>query len=212
MIRTVIFDFDGTLADTSEGIVRTMQATLRKMGLPVTDEFTIRQAIGLPLAGSVSVGGHVPDDRVDEGVRTYRELFDGIALPIISLFDGVKETLEELKRRGITCAIATSRGSRSLDIILNSNGIADCFDFKATSNGDYRPKPAPDMVLYILDQLGAKAEETLVVGDTTFDIDMGNAAHCHTCGVTYGNHDRAKLLTSRSDHIADRMTDILNFL
>lgn len=212
MIRTVIFDFDGTLADTSLGIVKTMQATLEKMGLPVTDEHTIRQCIGLPLAGSVKFGGNVPDNRVEEGVRTYRELFDGIAMPSITLFDGVKDTLLELKRRGYALSIATSRGTRSLSLILEAHGISDIFDFIATSNGNYKPKPAPDMVLYILEQLGAKAEETIVIGDTTFDIDMGSSAGCATCAVTYGNHDRATLLTSRPDHIADRMPDILEFL
>lgn len=207
MIRTVIFDFDGTIADTAGGIIRTMQRTLELMGLPMKDEASIRHTIGLPLVRSVSLIG-VPDDRIDEGTRIYREQFDIIALPNIHLFNGVLETLDILRGKGISLAIATSRSSRSLEAILAAEGIRDRFLELGTVNGNYKPKPAPDMCLYLLDRMNAKASETLVVGDTVFDLEMGRNAGCLTCGVTYGNHDRATLLTVRPDYLVDDFREI----
>lgn len=166
MTRYVIFDFDGTLADTSEGIINTVCTTLEIMGLP-------------------------PQPRGQ-----------------IKLFPGVKETLLELHDAGLKLAIATSRGSNSLHTILQNYGIDGIFDEVATSSDHYEPKPSPDMVLKLLQRMGANAAEALVVGDTTFDILMGSGAGCRTCGVTYGNHGRTTLATASPDFIVDSFPEI----
>lgn len=82
----------------------------------------------------------------------------------------------------------------------------------ATSNGNYRPKPAPDMVLYLLGELKADADRTLVVGDTTYDLDMGKSAGCRCCGVSYGNHSRERLMESASDYIIDCFKELEGIL
>ncbi|MDO5322265.1 MAG: HAD family hydrolase [Bacteroidia bacterium] len=208
MIRHIIFDFDGTLADTSEGIIKTVDTTLEIMGLPPQPRAQIQATIGLPLSETIRIGGRVPEDRVDEGVRIYRENFFSVATEHIKLFPGVKETLLELHGAGLKLAIATSRGSNSLHVILQNYGIDGIFDEIATSSDHYEPKPSPDMVLKLLERLGASAGETLVVGDTTFDILMGAGALCRTCGVAYGNHDRTTLATASPDFIVDTFPEI----
>ena len=212
MIKNLIFDFDGTLADTQEGILATERAMLRRMGLPEPAREQMCSAIGLPLPESLRRGCGIPTERVDEAVRLYRELFFDYAPQHIIIFDGVKETLAECARRGLRMAIATSRSSNSLDVILATHGIDDYFPHRVTADRGIQAKPAPDMVLHLLDEMGIRAGETLIVGDTTFDLEMGQGAGCRTAGVTYGNHSREMLATVRPDWIIDRFTDLLPIL
>ena len=210
MTGYIIFDFDGTLADTSEGIVKTVQTTLAAMGLPQQPVAQIKSTIGLPLSETIRLGGCVPEGRVEEGVSIYREKFFSVATGHIKLFPGVRETLLEMHDSGIRLAIATSRGANSLGVILRNYGIYDIFDEMATSSDNYEPKPSPEMVLKLMERLGAGKDETLVVGDTTFDLLMGKGAGCRTCGVSYGNHDRATLASVSPDFIVDSFPEIKN--
>jgi len=212
MIKNILFDFDGTLADTSEGIVRCTQATLKEMGLPASTPGRIRPTIGLPLGDCFLKGTDTPPERVDEACLTYRRLFNEIAIPCTTLFDGVAETLAALHAGGLRLAICTSRSSASLLELLKVHGIGSYFSAH-TSNDDIlklgaKPKPAPDLARLLLERLGARAEESLVVGDTVFDLEMGRGAGCRTCGVTYGNQDRALLQTASPDALIDRMQDL----
>lgn len=212
MIRDLIFDFDGTLADTSLGIVRCTQATLQELGLPASTPERICATIGLPLPDCFSRGTDTPPERIDEACATYRRLFDDIAVPCIILFPGVAETLAELRSRGFRMSIATSRGSRSLQMLLGRMGVLEHFCAIAASDTVARHKPAPDPALSVLAQTGGLAAESLVIGDTVFDIQMGQAAGCRTCGVTWGNQDRAQLQTAAPDWIIDRIEELPGIL
>ena len=212
MIRNLIFDFDGTLADTSLGIVRCTQATLETMGLPLSTPERICATIGLPLADCFARGTDTPAERIEEACATYRRLFDSIAVPSFVLFPGVAETLAALDARGFRMSIATSRGSRSLQMLLERMGAAAYFCASAASDTVSRHKPEPDPALYVLEKMGGKPEESLVIGDTTFDILMGQAAGCRTCGVTWGNQDRAQLQAASPDWILDRIEELPGLL
>ena len=212
MIRNLIFDFDGTLADTSLGIVRCTQATLQELGLPASTPERIRSTIGLPLPDCFSRGTDTPAERVEEACATYRRLFDDIAVPCIVLFPGMAGTLAELHARGLRMSIATSRGSRSLQMLLGRMGVLEHFCAMAASDTVARHKPAPDPALSVLEQMGGLAAESVVVGDTVFDIQMGKAAGCRTCGVTWGNQDRAQLQTAAPDWIVDRIEELPSIL
>lgn len=205
----VIFDFDGTLADTFSGIYETTQATLEKMGLPPTTQEQARKGIGLPLRGSLKIGANIPDERLEEAVTVYRELFDDIAFDLATLFPGILDAVKELSRRGVPMAIASSRSGRSLNILMERLGlkeyIPNIFGVETVPN----PKPNPDLVLHILDVMGADPRQTLVIGDTTFDIEMGNRAGCYTCGVTWGNQTAAELAVARPDYIINDIRQIL---
>lgn len=216
MIRNILFDFDGTLADTSEGIVRCTQATLREMGIAASTPARIRATIGLPLGQCFERGTDTPPERIDEACLTYRRLFNEIAIPCTTLFDGVAETLAALHTTGYRLAICTSRSSASLEKLLEVHGIGSCFSARTCNDdvlhGGARPKPAPDLATLLLARLGARAEESLVVGDTVFDLEMGRRAGCRTCGVTYGNQDRAQLQAAAPDALIDRFPDLPGIL
>ena len=212
MIRNLIFDFDGTLADTSLGIVRCTQATLRELGVPESTPERICATIGLPLPDCFARGTDTPPELVAAACDTYRRLFDDIAVPCIVLFPGMAGTLAELHARGLRMSIATSRGSRSLQMLLGRMGVLEHFCAMAASDTVARHKPAPDPALSVLEQMGGLAAESVVVGDTVFDIQMGKAAGCRTCGVTWGNQDRAQLQTAAPDWILDRIEELPGIL
>lgn len=207
-IKNIVFDFDGTIADTNTGIVKTMQAMLDIIGCPQTSPETMTKAIGLPLRECLRNGGNLPEERLDEAMRVYREQFDIIAYKHVSIFPGVREGLEAFRKEGVCMAIATSRSLRSLKMLLKQFALEDYFSCLATVESVTNHKPAPDTVLYVLDQLSLDASETLVVGDTTFDLIMGQGAGCRTCGVTYGNHDKEMLASANPDLIVDSFLEI----
>ena len=207
----IIFDFDGTLADTNKGIIGTFLATLDKMGIPRVSEERIKAVIGLPLKQNFTRGADLPDEEADRAVVIYRELFMGIALQTVTLFPGVEETLKTLSERGIPMAIASSRSTNSLNELARVLGIdkyipqANIFGVESVA----RPKPAPDLVYAIVARLGVKPQETLVIGDATFDIEMGKAAGARTCAVTYGNQSPDMLVTACPDYMIDDLRKLL---
>ena len=224
-MRLIVFDFDGTLADTNKGIIATEQETLLRLGLPPGDPEKMKLGIGLPLRESLSLGLGIPDDDgharpdrasralsgaelLDRAEETYRTVFDEIAMQHISLFPGVVVFLESCRAQGILCTIATSRSERTLRMILEEHGISDYFCLLLTVNDHLAHKPDPAMVLETMARLGVPPSETLVVGDTTFDLEMGRRAGARTCGVTYGNHPRSMLLSASPDLLVDNLLDI----
>jgi len=210
-MAAIIFDFDGTLADTVHGILATAQETLRRMGRGPADEAALAATIGLPLRCNFTQGVGLSEEEADQAVAIYRDIFDTVAPPLVSSFPGVEETLRTLHERGIPMAVATSRGRHSLLMLMQQLGLdayippEHCFAVDSVA----RPKPAPDMVYLILAKLGVRPEETLVVGDTTFDIEMGRNAGCHTCGVSYGNQSADTLAGASPDYIIDDLRKLL---
>ena len=204
-IKCVIFDFDGTLADTAEGILRTEEAMLKEMGLPKPEggEAQMRQGIGLALRDSLHVGCRIPEELLDRAVETYRRLFDEIAFDFIVPFPGTKETLQYLYDKGYQLGIATSRSRRTLVYLLDQMGIAQYFTHLTSVESTPNHKPAPDLALILLDQFQISGDQALVVGDTVYDLQMGKNACCHTCGVTFGNHTREQLSAENPDFLVD---------
>lgn len=209
-IKNILFDFDGTLVDSAPGIVKTMEQTFLQMGIKLPAAAEMRATIGLPLWQALQRLGALTDADANRAVDIYRELFPVYEVNYIQVFDGVVDTLKNLRERCIRMAIVTSRDAMSLDLVADKRGLTHFFETRVTGADGLTPKPAPDMVLALLDRMHILPEETLVVGDTTFDIEMGNRAGCHTCAVTYGNHTREQLLTAEPEWMIDRMERLLD--
>ena len=109
-------------------------------------------------------------------------------------------------------SFATSRNAESLETILANNDITHCFEKIVSNSDNLAPKPEPEMVLTLLRRMGVGAGETLVVGDTTFDIEMGKRAGCRCCAVTWGNHDIETLATAGPDFYIDKFSELLTIL
>lgn len=207
-VKSIIYDFDGTLADTEAGIVTTFKASLERLAEPPVTTAEIKATIGLPLEQSFKIAAKLDDERAALACATYRELFQTVGIASIVLFDGVKESLEAFASRGIKLGIASSRHMASLVQISDMLGISHLFSAIYGVDMVKNPKPAPDTVIAAMDELGVSPYETVVVGDTIYDLQMGRNAGCRICGVTYGNHSRERLLTESPDWLIDDMREL----
>ncbi len=210
--KLTIFDFDGTLADTATCILKTLHATLDKLNLPQRNDDEIRSTIGLPLERSFQLLTHGDMVLIEDCCRVYRELFFSFQEQTICLFPHVKETLDEIRKSGLTIAIATSRGGESLGTLCKQLEIDEFISMRMSSNLVNEKKPAPEMVNRILDYFNIAPNKTLVIGDANYDIEMGKRAYCDTCAVTYGNQTREELLTMAPTFMIDDIRDILSIL
>lgn len=214
MIKLVILDFDGTLADTVELIVQTNQEVQRRMNYPVCKPEEIIATIGLPLAQCIQVMyPKVRSEDLPRWVSVYREVFDMLKTQIVpALFPHVKETLAELTARGVICTVASSRGVESLHAFLKEMELAPYISYVLGAEDVTLAKPHPEPVLKTLEHLGISASEAIVVGDMPVDIHMGLGAGAYTCGVTYGNSNKEALDAAGAHYVIDDFRELLSFL
>lgn len=212
-MKLIIFDFDGTLADTETIIVSTMTKSLHEMGLPPATREQIRATIGLPLREAFLRLAPLSADAATAATKIYERIFMHDVRPdSIPLFPNVKETLQKLKASGLTLSIATSRQRPSLMQLLNAHGVAALFSHIVTVNDVERAKPYPDMVLSTLQKFQTEPGEAMMVGDAVYDIQMGTNAGVHTCGVTYGNGSRQQMEECHAEHIIDNFATLTTLL
>lgn len=211
MTKLVIFDFDGTLADTKRNIVVTFQDTMRKLGLPVAEADRCAATIGLPLSeGFLKIHPGLKPDMLKKCVGTYLELFEVNKKAIKpQLFPGVIDTLSKIKGQRIRMSIASSRNKASLEEFAKDMGLDIFMDYILSADDVVKAKPDPEPVLKTLEILDAKPEETVVVGDMDVDILMGDRAGCQTIGVTYGNGSDTELRQARADFIIGSFPEII---
>ncbi len=204
-------DFDGTLCDTRKTIVKTLQMTMDRLCLPVADEDVCAATIGLPLSESFrTIFPSLTENQADECAETYRDIFEENKKHLVpTVFPHVTRTLKELKRRGFTLSIASSRFNRSLMDFVRIFGFDKEISLVLGADNVTKAKPDPEPVLLTLKELGFRAGETLVVGDMPYDIMMGRRAGTKTCGVTYGNSSREELADSGADYIIDDFASLL---
>ena len=210
-IQLIILDFDGTLADTRDNIVRTLQASMHQLGLPVADEAACTSTIGLKLDDACR---HLypdgPADLADRFVETYREIFFRNKESLVPApFPHVLPTLRQLRQRGVVLTIASSRGTGSLHAFIDAMGLRDCISYVLGADSVEHTKPHPEPVLRTLRETGIDAAHTLVVGDMPVDILMGRNAGVQTCGVTYGNATRDQLQAAGADFLIDDFAELL---
>ena len=210
-VRMVILDFDGTLADTAAVIIRTMQATISELELPFRTDEQCAAMIGLRLVEIPSV--LFPECSIEGEIyaRTYRRLFHEFnSEDAVRIYPNVVDTLKTLMSKGIILTIASSRSHASLAEYVENLGLSSLISYILGADDVDKGKPDPEPVNRTLKRFGISPEDTIVVGDTSFDIQMGKNAGTRTCGVTYGNGSRESL--SDADRIIDDFGKLLNIL
>ena len=201
-IRLIIFDFDGTLGDSQKLITDTMLATIERLNLPMRSREECARTIGLPLKECFSSIIPMTDEQAEECAEVYSEIFNVKNVPgVVKAFPGVVETLERLSSQGILMSIASSRSHRTLAKLMGELDLSKYITYLIAADDVVEKKPAAESVLKTLHHFNIEAHETLVVGDTEFDILMGRNAGTHTCGVTYGNGSKESLEAAKAEWI-----------
>lgn len=206
----LVVDMDGTLVDSETMLVGLVNETLVLHGHAPADQRAVATTIGLPLEEvfARALGG--ADANVIASLcHDYRrraasaEFVSGFCL-----FAGVEATLAALRRADVRVAVATSKGrATSLDILAHCR-IADLVDEVIGGDCVTHAKPHPEMIERARARFAIEAERTLLVGDTSFDVEMGKAAGVATCAVTYGMHAPAALRALRPEFVIDRFDSL----
>ncbi len=208
----LVFDWDGTLMDSEARIVECVRASARDLGLPIPDEDSIRNIIGLGLGEAVTTLFPGGDGKlVDDVVARYRYHFLIKNETPSPLFPGAEEVLTELNRSGYLLAVATGKGRAGLDRVLEYTGIGDLFH--ATRCADETlSKPHPEMLLQIMEELGVEGRETVMIGDTEWDMLMACNAGTERVAVSYGAHSVERLLRHQPLTCLDSIDEISGWL
>ena len=189
----LVFDWDGTLIDSTPTIVACIQAACRDLGLTVPDEARASHVIGLGLKDALSYAiPGLPADDYGRVVEAYRRHFLARD-PGIPLFPGAQAMLAGLKARGHILAIATGKSRAGLERALDNTGLRPLFAASRCAD-ECASKPAPDMLSELMEELGANAVDTLVIGDTVHDLQMAAHAGVQAVAVSHGAHPRGDLV------------------
>ena len=207
----VVFDWDGTVVDSTAMIARSIQKAAADLGLRVPSLERASHVIGLGLRDALAAA--VPDlaaDRVEAFTERYRHHYIAIEREIV-LFSGIRELLVELTESGAVLAVATGKSRRGLDRSFAATGLGMFFTASRCAD-ETHPKPHPAMLHEITAALAMSRQRTVMIGDTTHDLAMARSAGTASIGVTYGAHPRAQLEAEGALALVDDVAELRTWL
>ncbi len=215
-LRLVLFDVDGTLVDSQGSIVAAMTASFDALSLPVPDRQAILSIVGLslPIAISKLANEHATEvqqrlvDGYKQAYHAHRVAQGAASSP---LYPGAREVIEALHAiPEVLLGVATGKSQRGLDALIEAHGLERYFVTRQVA--DHHPsKPHPSMIETACAETGVGAGNTVMIGDTRFDMDMARAAGVPGIGVTWGYHDRSALESAtRIIETFDQLPNVLN--
>lgn len=207
----IVWDWDGTLADSAGMITHAIVDAAAQVGLPALNPDAARNIIGLGLRESIhALYGDIPADQAQALAAQYSANYYA-GEQAIPLFDGAKETIIELNRRGYKLAVATGKGRRGLNLALQHCGLGGYFHATRTMDECFS-KPHPQMLEEIMDACVIPPERTLMIGDTSYDLQMAKNADVQAVAVTYGAQSHDKLLSYNSIEIFHQFDELSAWL
>lgn len=210
MKKTILFDLDGTLTDSGEGIINCATLALRHFGLPIPAYEHMRTFVGPPLRDSFVRFG-VPADQTDEAIRVYRSRYIPTGMFENTPYPGVRELLEALRAEGYTLYVATSKPEEMSVTILEKFDLAKYFHRICGASIDSSRSTKDAVIAYLLESSGAK-EDMVMVGDTKYDI-LGAKAHgIPAIGVGWGYGKVEEMEEAGAVGIAKTMDELIGLI
>jgi phosphoglycolate phosphatase len=207
----VVFDWDGTLFDSTALITRCIQAACADVGVAVPSDTQASYVIGMGLIEALQhAAPGLPRERYPELGARYRHHYTARQHEVM-FFDGTLAMLEALKARGHLLAVATGKSRRGLDDALGTSALRGLFDATRTAD-ETASKPDPRMLHELMNDLVVGPERTLMIGDTTHDLQLAANAGVASVGVSYGAHDHSAFAAFAPLHVAHSMTELNDWL
>lgn len=196
MYQLLIFDWDGTIIDSTQRIASSIRSAAADLGLPVPSWEAARDIIGLGLPEAIkTLFPNEGDDIIEPMRQRYSHYYLDADTTPTELFPGVRHTLERLKQKGYRLAVATGKSRRGLEHVFAETGLGALFETSRCAD-ETTSKPDPHMLHELLEETGVPRRQALMIGDTEYDLEMGQRAGIDTLAVSYGAHhiDRLRLL------------------
>ncbi|PSL10005.1 phosphoglycolate phosphatase [Marinobacterium halophilum] len=196
MYKLLIFDWDGTIIDSTQRIASCIRSSAHDLGLPVPSWEASKDIIGLGLPEAIKVLFPTEGDAIIEPLsKRYSHYYTVADETPIALFPGVQHTLESLKAKGYRLAVATGKSRAGLEHVLAETGLGWLFETSRCAD-ETTSKPDPHMLHELLHETGVGPGHALMIGDTEYDLEMGRRAGMDTLAVSYGAHhlDRLRVL------------------
>lgn len=209
--KLVVFDWDGTLMDSTGTISLCIRKSCQDAGLPDPGSSIANYVIGLGLHDALRhAAPGASDTQVAQLVDRYRHYYKQWGQQLV-LFDDARDVVRQLESDGYLLAVATGKTRLGLSTAFDQTGIGIHFQTSRCAD-ECNPKPHPQMLHEIMEELGVSPSETIMVGDTTHDIRMAQAAGALSVGVTTGAHPADSLHASKPDHVVPCLADMLPWL
>lgn len=208
--KTILFDLDGTLTDSGDGIINCAILALEHFGLPIPTREEMRVFVGPPLQESFIRHG-VPADKTDEAIQIYRSRYFPIGAYENSPYRGIREMLQTLTEEGHTLYVATSKPEAMAVKILEHFDLAKYFDRICGATMDASRNSKEDVIAYLLSQNG-RADNMIMVGDTKFDVIGAKAHGIRTIGVSWGYGEVSDMVQAGAAAIAESVEELLALL
>ncbi len=213
MYKIAIFDFDGTLVDSAPGIIDVMYQVAREYDLPPHVAEKWKTLIGVPLVHQVEIiCPERPSDFHNAVVARYREIYDRDTIALCPPFPGLFAMLETLRIKGILSTIASSKRREIVLPVLDHHNLLDFFHLILGHGEVTKHKPDPELVHYTLRHMGCGPHEAVVIGDSSFDLEMARNAGVDAIGVTTGVHTEAELSEAQPMSIVDNLEQALELI
>ena len=210
MKKAILFDLDGTLTDSGEGIMNCAKLALEHYGLPIPSEAELRTFVGPPLHESFIRFG-VPAEEADNAIKIYRSRYIPIGKFENHPYEGIRQVLEKLKAAGHTLYVATSKPEAMSVEILEHFDLAKYFDIIAGASFDRSRSTKEDVIAYLLSRCG-DFDEKIMVGDTAFDVIGARAHGIPTVGVAWGYGKVEDMVSAGAVSIAYTAQELCNIL
>ncbi len=210
--QVIIFDWDGTLVDSTARIVDSLQMASSKVGLPKLSDHELQQIIGLGLPEALMrLWPLISVEQLQQMSALYSANFSTHSDVCADFFPQAHSFFEELHGLGYVLAVATGKTRKGLDEMLDGMNVRDVFDITRCAD-ETTSKPDPHMLKEILTELGLSSEQALMVGDTSFDLDMAKAISMDAVGMTHGAHESDILLASGAKALCQDLNVLLDWI
>lgn len=210
--KLIVFDWDGTLMDSEAKIVTCIRAAFGDVGVPPPSREASRNIIGLGLSEAmVELWPEADDVKRNRVAERYRHHFLDADETPATLFPGARELVDWLVERGYLLAVATGKSRRGLSDALERTGLGDRFHATRCADETFS-KPHPEMLLQLMAELDVQGSDTLMVGDTEYDMQMAQNAGASALAVCCGVHEKERLLAQRPLDCLDTLHDMRPWL